>query len=82
MTTNAGMRESFEGTMKGILVRSVIACEKKCVQPSENDNLTNFERACLGKCFDKYYATYEKNLQGITAALKSSHKESDYDQNF
>jgi hypothetical protein len=76
------MRESFEASMKGILVKSVVVCEKKCVQPSENEALSKFEMACLGKCFDKYYAIYEKNVQGISGALKLSKKESDYDQNF
>lgn len=63
-------RESFEGSMKQILVNATKVCENKCVKPSVDDRLSNYEKACLGKCFDRYYPIYEKNLNSLVGALK------------
>ena len=56
--------------MKQILVNATKICENKCVKPSVDDRLSNYEKACLGKCFDRYYPIYEKNLNSLVGALK------------
>ena len=62
--------------MKQILINSVNICEKKCVKPSDDDRLSNYEKACLGKCFDKYYSLYDHNLSSVMAAMKGDHTQS------
>ena len=68
--------------MKQILISSTMICEEKCVRPSQEDRLTNYEKACLGKCFDKYYSVYERNLTSLGNALKSKEGDSIYDDKF
>jgi hypothetical protein len=75
-------RDNFEQGMKAILIRSVSVCERRCVPQSSESDLTNFERACLGKCFDKFYAVYEKNSSAVLEALHEKKKHSEYDENF
>jgi hypothetical protein len=57
-------------------------CEKKCVKVTDEDRLSHYEKACLGKCFDKYYGIYEKNSNSITGALSKKQAVSEYDENF
>lgn len=68
--------------MKQILITSTRVCEPKCIRPSNEDHLTNYEKACLGKCFDRFQAIYEKNLGGLTNALKTKETQSTYDDKF
>lgn len=75
-------REAFEQGMKNILIRSVAICEKRCVPESKELDLTSYERACLGKCFDKFYAIYEKNSSAVIESLHHKKKHSEYDENF
>jgi len=51
-------RESFESSFKQMLINSTSICENKCVKPSNDDHLSVYEKACLGKCFDKYHTLY------------------------
>ena len=75
-------RESFEATFKQILIDSTRVCEHKCVKPSDEDRLSSYEKACLGKCFDKYYGIDDKNLSGIVNALKQKQTANEYSDKF
>jgi hypothetical protein len=57
-------------------------CEQKCVRPSNEDRLSNYEKACLGKCFDRFQALYDKNINSMAQALKSKESQSVYDDKF
>lgn len=76
-------RDAFESGMKMTLIRSVGICYDKCIQPSNEPDLSTFEKSCLGKCFDKFHAISQKNLHGISDALTDKSKQkSEYDENF
>jgi hypothetical protein len=72
-------RESYEAFMKGMLVKSTTVCEKRCVRSGEEEHVSNFELACLGKCFDKFFTMSEHNTQAVVHALQPKKKDSDYD---
>lgn len=67
---------------KQILIDSTKVCEYKCVKPSDDDRLSAYEKACLGKCFDKYYGIYDKNLSSIVNALKQKQSSNEYSDKF
>ena len=56
-------------------------CERKCLKASDESSLSQYEKACLGKCFDKYYGVYEKNLSSIAGAMKQRQSASEYEEN-
>jgi hypothetical protein len=80
--SHAQARESFEGTMKQTLINSTVVCERKCVKPSNDDHLSVYEKACLGKCFDKYYLVYDHNLNSIVSSMKKKQVQSEYTDKF
>lgn len=80
--SHAQTRESFEGSMKQILINSTVVCENKCVKPSTDDYLSVYEKACLGKCFDKYYSIYDKNLNSIVNSMKQKQTQNEYSDKF
>lgn len=65
----SNLRDNYERVMKEILTRSVRICEDRCIAVSNESDLSNYERSCLGKCFDKYLEMYEKNIEVIGHAL-------------
>ena len=65
-----------------MLINSKRICEEKCVRPGGDERLSNYEKACLGKCFDKYHTIYERNMQNLVSALKSKESASIYDDKF
>lgn len=79
--SNISQREAYESTMKNMLIKGVNICEERCIPVSSNADVNNYERACLGKCFDKFNMIYQRNLQSLMGALTEK-KESEYDENF